>query len=156
MNSKGYSLAIFLILTGCARFPIAPTIPVMPAPGKPFDLFVNEERECRRYADFTTGRTPHDAYTDSVVSDAAAGTAIGAIVGTGLGALSGHPGEGAIIGSGIGLVEGSAIGANEGYRSSYSMQQQYNIAYQQCMYAKGNQLPGAPVIYPPPLPPRPY
>jgi hypothetical protein len=38
------------------------------------------------------------------------------------------------------------------------MQRRYDIAYQQCMYAKGNQLPGQAVrqnIPPPPPPPAP-
>jgi hypothetical protein len=45
------------------------------------------------------------------------------------------------------------VGANAGYGASWTIQRRYDIAYQQCMYAKGNQIPGFPAAYaPPPLP----
>ena len=59
-----------------------------------------------------------------------------------IGSASGEPGSGAAIGAGTGLLIGSAAGSDGMYGSSYQMQRSYDIAYMQCMYAKGNQLPG--------------
>jgi hypothetical protein len=56
----------------------------------------------------------------------------------------GDPGIGAAIGAGSGLLTGTASGAEAGRVYGWQAQRQYDIAYQQCMYAKGNQLPGAP------------
>ena len=63
------------------------------------------------------------------------GSAIGAATGKGAGA-------GAAIGGGTGLLGGTAMGSNAGASSEYTLQKRYDIAYQQCMYAKGNQIPG--------------
>jgi hypothetical protein len=51
--------------------------------------------------------------------------------------------------SGIG---GTAVGAGPSAQANYSLQQRYDLAYAQCMYARGNQVPGyqAPVAAPPP------
>jgi hypothetical protein len=49
---------------------------------------------------------------------------------------------GAAIGAGSGLLGGTLLGANEGQASGAEVQNRYDIAYQQCMYAKGNQVQG--------------
>jgi hypothetical protein len=53
-----------------------------------------------------------------------------------------------------GLILGSVAGVNAGNLSTMAMQRRYDIAYQQCMYAKGNQIPGyvTPRYTPPPPP----
>ncbi|ERE14894.1 hypothetical protein O166_23265, partial [Pseudogulbenkiania ferrooxidans EGD-HP2] len=38
------------LLAACATLPTGPTVAVMPAPGKPFDVFAQEEQQCRAYA----------------------------------------------------------------------------------------------------------
>jgi hypothetical protein len=56
------------------------------------------------------------------------------------------------------VVGGTASGANAGYYAGATVQQRYDAAYQQCMYAKGNQIPGARSVRrvaPPPPPPPP-
>ena len=73
------------------------------------------------------------------------GTLLGAGLGAAIGAATGNPGVGAAIGAGSGLMLGTAGGANAGQLSGREAQQRYDIAYQQCMYAKGNQLPGTTV-----------
>ena len=50
-------------------------------------------------------------------------------------------GAGGRRGAGAGLFGGSAVGANAAYASGTAVQYRYDIAYQQCMYAKGNQIP---------------
>ena len=84
---------VLLALAGCAPIPIGPTVPVMPAPYKPMDVFVAEDRACREWASAA--------------------------------------------------LAGVAGGADSGYQSGYDAQGRYDIAYLQCMYSKGNQLPGA-------------
>ena len=68
---------------------------------------------------------------------------VGAGLGALIGAATGNAGAGAAIGAGAGLLGGTSIGANEGAASGYQLQRRYDIAYQQCMVAKGNQIPGA-------------
>lgn len=146
-----------VLLAGCAELPLGPSVAVMPAPGKPFDLFVGEEATCRQYAEQGVGISPQKATENSTVTGAVAGTALGAAAGGAIGAAFGAPGPGAAVGAGTGLLTGSAVGANVGYGASWTIQRRYDIAYQQCMYAKGNQIPGFPTAYTlaPPLPPHP-
>lgn len=156
----------FNLLCGCSQLPSGPSVAVMPAPGKPFDVFVSEDRICREFAERQAGISPAQAANQGIASGAVAGTAIGAAAGTAVGAAVGSVGPGAVVGAGAGLIEGSAIGANNGYSGSWSVQRRYDIAFEQCMYAKGNQLPGYagiastsipatyPAAYPPPPPYR--
>src|SRR2546422_3399310 len=76
------------------------------------------------------------------------------------------PGVGAAVGAGGGLLAGTAVGAGAGETAAHQVQQRYNNAYEQCMYAKGNQIPAAALPSPrgtsfaappppPPLPPTP-
>ena len=137
------------LLAGCASLPAGPRVAVMPTPGKPFEVFVAEERLCRDYAASTLGTDRNELSGRNVIEGAIAGTAIGATAG----ALGGGQ-RGAAAGAAAGLVIGSAAGAgNAGYAGSEA-QRAYDIAYLQCMYAKGNQLPGSayrqPITPPPP------
>jgi uncharacterized protein YcfJ len=145
-----------LTLTGCTTIPLGPSVAVMPAPSKPFDLFVAEENVCRQYAAQHVGKTPSQPAGESVATGAATGTVLGAATGAALGALSGRPALGAAAGAGTGLLLGTAAGSNAGYASSWVLQSRYDIAYQQCMYAHGNQVPGfawPSTPAPPPPPP---
>ncbi len=58
-------------------------------------------------------------------------------------------------GAGIGLLFGAISGAAAGDASGYNVQRRYDNGYTQCMYAKGNQVPGfqPAQAYPPPPPP---
>jgi len=142
-----FSLA--LLLAGCASAPNGPRVAVMPTPGKPFEVFAVEEKTCRDYAEQSISQSRDDSAAKNFVGAAVVGTAIGAAAG----ALSnsGHGGGGA----GAGLVVGSMIGSGEGSNASHDAQRRYDIAYEQCMYAKGNQIPGyapPPAYTPPPAP----
>jgi hypothetical protein len=152
MYVNKFALVFLAVLAGCATLPLGPSVAVMPAPGKPFELFAVEENMCREYAERQTGISPQEASDRSLLTGSVAGTLIGAAAGTAIGALAGNIGAGAIAGAGTGLLLGSASGANAAYGRSWVLQQRYDISYQQCMYAKGNQLPGQPVVsyYPPP------
>jgi hypothetical protein len=46
---------------------------------------------------------------------------------------------------------GTADGGSYGYDTTYALQYRYNVAYEQCMYSKGNVVPG--FAQPPGIPP---
>jgi hypothetical protein len=154
------------VLSGCVTVPAGPSVAVMPGPQKGFDQFVADDATCRQFAyGVIGGPNAGQAATDAAAANAAAGAAIGAAAGAILGAVSGQAGHGAAIGAGTGLLFGSAAGSNVAASSSWAMQRNYDVAYMQCMYARGNQVPGqfaarrpgpnvAP-MYPPPNQPPP-
>jgi hypothetical protein len=81
-----------------------------------------------------------------------------------IGAASGNVGPDAAIGAGAGLLGGAFLGATQAPGAGYEVQRRYDNAYQQCMYAKGNQIPAqvqasnrrsARWANPPPPPPPP-
>jgi uncharacterized protein YcfJ len=109
----------------------------MPAPGKPFEVFAAEEHLCRQYAEQSIGLSPDAAASKNFVGSAVAGAAIGTAAGALLGGREGAP-----VGAGVGLIAGSAAGSNQAAYASRDAQWRYDIAYKQCMYAKGNQIPG--------------
>ena len=122
-----------LMLGACATAPIGPRVAVMPPAGKPFEVFVEDDRECRQWADRLSGAQGAERANEAAVGSAVLGTAIGAAAGA---LLGGHEGAGA--GAGMGLVMGSAAGAERSAISSYELQRRYDISYQQCMASKGN------------------
>src|ERR1019366_2280560 len=132
-----YCLAVLIVAGSTTPHPMGPGVTVMPAPGKPFEMFAAEEHECRQYAEQSLGLTPDAAASKSFAGSAVAGTAIG----TAAGALLGGR-QGAAVGAGVGLLAGSASGSNQAAYSSRDAQWRYDNAYKQCMYAKGNQIPG--------------
>ena len=160
-RGAAYGSALFVfagLLAGCAtQRPIGPTVSVMPAPGKPFDVFTIEDQQCRQYASQATGLTSDQGSYGNFAGSAAAGTAIGAVAGKLIGGD-----QGASVGAGMGFLAGSSQGANQAEYSSRDAQWRYDNAYKQCMYAKGNQVPGyqyqqqvtpPPPNFPPPPPP---
>lgn len=149
---RGSMLLSLLLLGACATAPTGPSVMVLPGSGKSFDQFRLDESDCRQYASSQAGGTAEQASVDSGVKSAAIGTAIGAVAGA---AIGGHRGAG--VGAGTGLIVGSAAGSSTAQGSARTAQQRYDIGYQQCMYAKGHQVPIAgrfetqrPAIPPPP------
>src|SRR5579875_3170078 len=92
--------------------PLGPTIPVAPGPGKSFAAFAADQETCRQYADAQVG--PQAAYANS--------RAVGG-------------GHGAAIGAASGAVVGTAAGASGAGFAQMSLQQQYDLAYAECMSA---------------------
>jgi len=130
--------AAAMAAAGCAQIPNGPSVAVMPPPGKPFELFVADDQLCRNWATQSiNGTSAQQASTASLIGSAAVGTALGAAVGA---AAGGHDSTGT--GAAIGAVMGTAVGANEAGYAGRSVQRRYDIAYQQCMYSRGNLLPG--------------
>ena len=142
-RSAGLSIGAGLLLTACATIPTGPSVMVLPGNGKSFEVFQTDDAVCRQWAAQQTGTTTHRASTESTVSGAAVGTAVGAVVGAAVGAAAGRPGTGAAVGAGVGLLGGTAVGASNTGPAHRSVQRRYDVAYMQCMYAKGNQIPMA-------------
>ena len=124
-------------LSACTSIPTGPTIGVMPAVGKPFDVFKTDDKECRAFAAENSEGTSSAAVTQGVTTTAI-GAALGAVAGAVIGGGS-HIGVGT--GAGVGLLGGAAVGAYGSSGKQNQSQLQYNQAYKQCMYAKGNQTP---------------
>jgi hypothetical protein len=148
---------VTLLAAACATVPPSgPSVTVLPGSGKSFDQFRYDDQDCRQYASGQIGgMTAEQASVDSGVRSAVVGTAIGTVAGALVGGR-----QGAAVGAGTGLIVGSASGAGAADASSRTLQQRYDIGYQQCMYAKGHQVPIAGRYSPrpyssPPAPPPP-
>ncbi len=128
-----------LVMSGCATPPMAPTVAVMPPPGKSFEQFQEDDLVCRHFAQTQLGTNPANVSHQQEAAGAIGGAALGAVAGSLIG--GGHQGAG--IGAGMGLLAGSVVGAGSAGQSEQSMQRTYDIAYEQCMYSKGNELPSA-------------
>ncbi len=123
MNITRYLFfSIVLLLGACQSAPTGPSVTVLPGPGKPLEVFQAEDTACREWAHQQTGSR--------------AGAGLGNI-GIGGGAGGGGRGGGGFFGGGVSTGGG-------GEPSDYELQKRYDLAYEQCMYAKGNQVPGAP------------
>ncbi len=155
--SRTVALALVLLAVGaCATVPTGPSVMVLPSPGKPFEVFQVEDGTCRQWAQQQIGMSPQEAVNKNTASGAVVGTAIGTGLGAAIGAASGNAASGAAIGAGTGLLFGTASGASTGQYYGYEAQRRYDIAYQQCMFAKGNIIPGVRVRrVARPLPPPP-
>ena len=136
----------FLVLSACAAQPMGPTAAVMPAPGRPFVVFQQEQAQCRQFADQETAGGADQANLRQLGT-----AALGTVLGGGLGAAIGN-GRGAAIGAAAGVLGGTALGAGPAVQTGRALQYRYDLAYMQCMAAHGNQLPGQARIAA--LPPR--
>jgi uncharacterized protein YcfJ len=120
----------------------------MPGANKPFDQFAADQQTCQGYANSQTA--PMAAQANN---QAAGGALLTTVLGAGLGAAFGG-GRGAAIGAASGAVVGGSMAARNSSMAGMGIQQQYDIFYSQCMYSRGNQVPGfAPNQYA--LPPYP-
>jgi len=142
--------AILLAMAGCVAPPVAPTIPVVPGPGKSPAAFNADQAFCQQYASSQIAPAVAAA-NNQAVGGALISTALGAAIG---GAVGGGRG------AGIGAASGAAFGtvanaANAGW-AQMSFQQQFDALYASCMVGHGNRVPrwapppGMPPYGPPP------
>ena len=135
--SRVAAVGALALMSACTTIPTGPSVMALPGTGKNFDQFRADDAECRSYAqDQTGGTTADQTAMDSGIKSAAVGTAIGAIAGA---AIGGHQGAG--VGAGVGLLGGGLAGTGAAQASGRTVQQRYDNAYVQCMYAKGEQVP---------------
>jgi hypothetical protein len=125
-------------LAGCVSMPSGPSVMVLPGSGKSFEQFRADDFECRDYAHVQSGgKSPDQAGNQAGVNTAA----VGAVVGAAAGAAIGRSGHAAAAGAGIGTAGGALAGTGAAAHSARTVQGRYDIAFQQCMYAKGHQIP---------------
>jgi hypothetical protein len=135
------SVATAALLAGCAATPLGPTVQVMPGPGKTLDAFQTDNSACKSFAaDAVKGQA--DAANQRALGTALLTTALGAATGAAAGSADGDAGNGAAVGGAVGAGAGSAIGAMNNSADQQGIQAQYDNAFSQCMYAKGEQVPG--------------
>ena len=163
MTKTLHAAPLLLLLAACAApMPSGPAVMVLPGSGKSFDQFRFDDYECRQFASSQIG----GATTEQAASDAGArSAALGAVVGGLAGAALGGNSQGAVAGAALGTAGGAVAGTGAANQSTRSLQQRYDMGYQQCMYAKGHQIPMAgryapyrgpqqqPSAAPPPPPP---
>ena len=138
--SKIVMIAVLVVMAGCATMPPGPSVVVMPPPGKPFEVFQADDAACRQWAENQSGWQANETVNQNLASGAAIGTVLGTGLGAIIGSAYGNVGAGAAIGAASGLTLGLA-GASEPARAAgYEVQRRYDIAYQQCMFSKGNRI----------------
>ena len=140
-----------LLVSGCAQTPLGPTVQVMPGPGKSFDQFTYDQAGCKQFAEGAVAGQAQNANTRGVGA-----AAITTVLGAGLwGSHWRRPRRRDRRGE-------RRTGRRRDRRGTSSNEQggiqaQYDNAFAQCMYAKGNMVPGygpmmvnAPTSAPPP------
>jgi hypothetical protein len=144
------AVAVLLALAGCVAPPAAPTIPVVPGPGKTPAAFNQDQAVCQQYAYSQTAPAAAAANNQAV-----GGTLLSTALGAGLGAAIGG-GRGAAIGAASGAAFGTVANASGAGWAQLSLQQQYDALYASCMAGHGDQVPnwapppGMPPYGPPP------
>jgi hypothetical protein len=125
---------------------MGPTVQVMPGPGKTFAVFAADNEACKTFATNQV-KGQADAANQRAVGAAVLGTVIGAGVGAATGNVFGDAGGGAGAGAAAGLAGGVGVGAASSSNDQIGIQQQYDNAFSQCMYANGERVPGyAPAV----------
>ena len=147
------AMTVALLLSGCVTTPMGPSIGVTPGHGKSFEAFQRDQYECEDYASRQVEGGAERA-NQRAVGTAVIGTALGAAIGAATGG-----GRSTATGAAIGGTVGTVAGANQSARAQYGLQRRYDIAYAECMSAKGNEpgYGGRPRGYGPPpgYPPQP-
>jgi len=132
-------MLLVVVSAGCATVPSGPSVRVYPTQGKPYDLFLIEEAQCREAAERQVGRSPQQIADENTATGAVIGTAVGTGLGAAIGAASGNTGAGAVIGGISGLLVGSAAGSDAGRIEGREAQRHYDAVYLHCMRENGNQ-----------------
>jgi hypothetical protein len=124
---------------GCATPPMGPSASpmarVLPAPARSFEEFAMDQGVCKQFA---SGEVAGGATVSNLKQFGAA--AVGTALGAGLGAAV-RGGRGAEIGGGFAALAGGLMAANGSARDQGGLQARYDVAYTQCMAAKGNRVP---------------
>lgn len=132
------------LLTGCVTVPTGPRVAVLPAPGKDLVRFQGDQAMCQQFAQNSVGTSAQDAAAQSAAASALLGALVGAAAGALMGSPGGYAGQGAAWGAGTGLLFGGTAGMGTASVAQQDVQQRFDMAYMQCMYAQGNQIPGQP------------
>jgi outer membrane lipoprotein SlyB len=140
MNKALYLIPVVFLAACAAPMPSGPAVMVLPGSGKNFDQFRADDAECRQFASSQIGgETPDQAASDAGGRSAALGAAVGGLAGAALGRNT----SSVVAGAALGTAGGAVAGTGAGNQSGRTLQQRYDVGYQQCMYAKGHQIPMA-------------
>jgi hypothetical protein len=126
------------LASGCATEPMGPTARVLPAQGKPFEVFAADQATCKQLAQSEVG----GGATLSNLQELGA-TALSTALGAGVGATMHNHARGTEIGGSLGALTGTMLASHGAARDQQGLQGRYDIAYTQCMYARGNQIAAA-------------
>ena len=143
MTYAAIAAAALLVLAGCAQTPTNATIAVSPGPAKSFEAFQADQGYCRQFAQAQVAGLAEQANRTTMIG-AGGGALGGAALGAAGGAIGGNAGAGAAIGALAGVALGTAGGAYASSQQQAATQGQFNTAYAQCMYSRGNDVPGFP------------
>jgi len=139
---KKLLLLLLLVMVGCATVqqPGPSSNSAVIPQGRDFETFRSDDQICRQWANEKIGHP--DANNGSILgSTTLATTLLGSASGALIGAASGSAGVGLAIGTAAGLLAGPVLGSTQAGANSQEMQRRYDIAYGQCMYSKGNNVP---------------
>jgi hypothetical protein len=128
------SMFAVIMLSGCVTPPMGPTALVMPGQGKPFEDFAGDQSTCKQFA---SGEVSGGATLANLTQFGT--VALTTAVGAGLGGAVRNT-RGAEIGGGAGAIAGLAATSRGAAAGQGSLQSRYDLAYIQCMYARGNQI----------------
>ncbi|MDP1525208.1 MAG: YMGG-like glycine zipper-containing protein [Rhodocyclaceae bacterium] len=130
-------IVLAMLLGACATVPTGPDVMALPGTGRTFDEFRADDLACRDYAfQQIGGKARAEEANNESLRNVAIGTAIGAVAGAVIGGR-----DGAAIGGGSGMIIGSVAGSESARSGSFGSQRRYDMAYAQCMYAKGHRVP---------------
>lgn len=140
MDSRSMLLPIIMAigLAGCASIPTGPTVMVLPGLDRTLEQFRRDDLFCRQWSAEQVG--PATA-SEQVPAAPAAGMVGVAGTGAAIGATVDNSSAEAVVGAGNGLVGGTAVGLDASRAEVGSVQWRYDVAYEQCMYAKGHRIP---------------
>ena len=137
---KKLVLLLLLVIVGCATTQPGPSSNSTVIPGRNFESFQSDDQICRQWAFEKVGH-PNGNSGSILGSTTLAATLLGAASGTLIGAASGAAGAGLAIGTAAGLLAGPILGSSQAGANSQETQRRYDVAYEQCMYSKGNEVP---------------
>jgi hypothetical protein len=151
-----FGTGVALTVAGCAVAPTAPTVMVLPGTQSSPSQFQIDNFACQQQAQALLAGAVQSA-NDQAAANIVVGTMMGAAVGALMGQGYYYGSDSVAWGAGTGLLIGGVASGGSSQVASYSLQQRFNIAYVQCMYQRGHQVPGwvrtrhqAPAVPPPP------
>ncbi len=123
-----------IVLAGCVPQTMAPTVVVTPGPSKSSADFATDLTGCSAQANQQMAPAVQAA-NNQIVGNALLGAAFGSSTSAAAGASNNAAGA-------TGAATGVAAGAAAAQTAQVTLRQQFNVAYSQCMYAKGDIVPG--------------
>src|ERR1700682_1590124 len=126
-------LVALALVMGCDTMPQAPTVTTLPGIHKSVDEFRTDDVDCRQYAAAQLGSAVS-------ASRGLGGGLTGALSGSAVCAAT-NPAVGGDRSATRGTAGSLIDGTDSAQFAGFGLQQRYNCAYVQCMYARGDRVP---------------